>query len=342
MNNLFAQPCLILGTALLAISIFVSALTDAAAQTKITVGQSFVNPAAAPFWVAKELGLFAKHGLDVTIVQISGSTQAIQGLIAGEFQFMLGAPSQGLTSVAAGADLLSIATLGPQMPYLFITKPEIRSPAELKGKILGVSGAGLSTSRVALLIALKHFGLDARRDNITLLITGTEPQRAQALAAGKIDATVLDPLYRARAEHLGLNFLHDLSKIDIPWDHDVILLTRQFAKNNPGAVEALLKAVVEANAFILNPANKKTVMPILAKQLKLDKDEDIELAHSLTTTLYVVKKPYPSLKAAKALVDAVRSEFPQLAQVNLENHIDTSYLKKLDESGFIDQLYLKK
>lgn len=312
---------------------------EAQAPAKLTIGQSFVSPAAAAFWVARDRGLFTKYGLDVTIVLFRGSTQAIQALLAGETQVMLGAPSQGISANAAGADLISIATTGPKMPYLLLTRPEIRSAADLKGKRLGTSSAGLSADRTALLIALKHLKLDPQRDNITFIVTGTQSERVKALVAGTIDASVNDPLQRAIAERLGMTVLMDLSKLDIPWDHDVVLLQRQFAKGNPGVVEALLKAYLEASAFILDPANKKAVLPTLAKDMKLDKEEDLNLAYNLTISLYVVKKPYPSMKAARALVEAVQSGFPQFAKVNLETHIDMSFMEKLDKSGFIDQLY---
>ena len=117
-----------------------------------------------------------------------------------------------------------------------------------------------------------------------------------------------------------------------------VLVQRHYARVNPGVVEALLKALVEAKAFILNPAAKLAVLRILGKELKLDRSQDVELAYALTRSLYIVKKPYPSIEAARALIEAVRSEFPQLAQVSLETHIDPSFLRNLDESGFIDQV----
>ncbi len=306
---------------------------------KLTVGQGFISPNATGVWVARDQGFFAKHGLDVKLVQVTGSTVAIQALLAGELQVMLGAPSQGLTAVAAGADLISVASLGPKMPYNLIARPEIRSVADLKGKRLGVSAPGLPADRVALLLALKQFKLDPQRDGITLVATGTQSERVQALVAGRIDASLNDPLRRAMAERLGMVLLSDLSKLDIPWDHAVVLLHRQFAKSNPDAVEALLKTLLEANAFILNPANKRAVMSTLAKDLKLDKEEDVELAYNLTGSLKKKKKPYPSIKAARALIEAIQSDFPNLARVSVETHIDHSFLKKLDDSGFIDRLY---
>jgi ABC-type nitrate/sulfonate/bicarbonate transport system substrate-binding protein len=149
---------------------------------------------------------------------------------------------------------------------------------------------------------------------------------------------VLDPLQRAIAERAGMVVVSDLGTLDIPWDHDVVLLQRRYARSNPAIVDALLRGLVEANAFIMNPANKAAVLPILGKELQLDRREDVELAYTLTRSLYVVARPYPSMEAARVLIDAVRAEFPQLGQAPLEAHIDTSFRRALDGSGFIDRI----
>lgn len=328
-----------IGPSLLAGLLVLGAGTAAAAPPfKLTIGQSFISPSGAGFWAARDLGIFAKHGLDVTIVPISGDTRTIQTLLSGDLQVALGSPTGAVSAIAAGADLISIANLGARMPYLLITRPTIRSANDLKGKRLGASSAGLSASRAGLLIGLKHFGLEPRRDGMTILVVGTEPERTQALAAGTIDATVLDPLHRAKAERLGLVVLADLSTLEIPWDHNMVFVLRPFARSNPAVVEALVKGLVEANAFVLNPANKTAVLPILAKELKLDKKEDVELAYTLTTTIYVARKPYPSRRAAETLIETFRPEFPALGKVSVDAFLDLSVLRKLDQSGFIDQL----
>src|SRR3989441_9469403 len=191
-------------------------LAKAASPTKLAVGQAFVAPAAAGFWVGRDRGTFARYGLDVDITNIQGSAQAVQALLAGSSQVMLGAPAQGLLAAAAGTDLISIASLGPQMPYLLVARPELRSPADLKGKKLGVSSVGPSSDRVAQLLALKQLNLDPKRDGISFIVTGTQAQRVQALAAGRVDARTLDSLQPALARPLGMARLSDLGKLERP------------------------------------------------------------------------------------------------------------------------------
>jgi ABC-type nitrate/sulfonate/bicarbonate transport system substrate-binding protein len=309
----------------------------AAAATRGAVGQAFVAPAAAGFRVGRDQGISTRHGLAVAITEIQGSTPAVQALLAGSLHVVLGAPARGLLALAAGADLVSVTRLGSHMAHVLVARPEIRTPAALRGKRLGTSGAGPSTDRLALLLALKRSGLDPRRDGIAFVVPGTQSQRVQALAAGRVDAPVNDPLQGAIATRLGMVTPLALSTLAIPWDHDVVLIDRQLTRTQPALVEALLEGPVAANAFVLDPAHKAAGLPTLERGLGLERDGDVEPACSLTTTLYVGRTPYPAPAAARALVEAARGEFPQLAKVALEQHDDSSLVRKLDESGSIDR-----
>lgn len=309
-----------------------------AGPVRVEVGLAFDAPAAAGFWVAEDQGLFAKYGLDVRITRIQGSTQGMQALLAGQVDVLLGSPAQGIAVAASGTDVRSIATLGPKMPYVLAARPEVASPQDLKGKRLGVSAAGLSTDRVALLIVLDHFGLDPQRDGIVFVNAGGQSQRVAALVAGSIHATVLDPLRAAAVVARGMRVLADLAELGVPWDHDVVLVTGRTAQNRREMLDRLLRALVEANAFILNPANAEAVKRSLARGLALTEARQIDEAYDLTVRLYVVRKPYPQMEAARALVNALRNDFPELARADLNRHIDPSFLEALDKSGFIDSL----
>lgn len=311
----------------------------AGAATRLVVGQSFVALEAIGAWVARDQGLFAKHGLDVELVPIRGDTQGVQALLAGGVQILLGGPSGGLAAHAAGADVVNVATLGPSMPYVLVVRPEIQKPADLKGKRVGVSGTGLSSSRAAVMVALEYLGLNPLRD-VTMLPTGTSSERIAGLASGAIHATVLSTGQRARVQRLEqegrLRVLADLSELPIPWDHDVVMTTRRFINANRPAVLAFLRALVEANHFILQPANRETVLRVIAQML----DESREGAEALYAFIprTVVPKPYPSRDAARALVEVLKDEFPELGRARVDEYVDTSLMAEIERSGFMESL----
>jgi ABC-type nitrate/sulfonate/bicarbonate transport system substrate-binding protein len=304
---------------------------------KVVIAQGFVGGAAVSLQTAKQLGLFEKYGIAVEIDTMN-STQAIQSLIAGKVQVMFGAPAQGLAAVAAGEHVRSIATLGPNMPYLVLARKPITLISQLRGKRLGVSAPGLSADRTAILLGLKRLGLNPRTDT-TMLVTGTQPMRVQALGSGTIDGTVLEIVYRGAAERAGAVMLADLSRLGVPWDQDVILVMAEYGRANTATVENVLKAILESNAFILNPKNRAAMLPIIATAVGLDEHGDAEAAYDLERRLYVTRKPYPTTAAPQTIIDELKGEFPDLARVDANAFVNPSFVRRLDTSGFIDRLY---
>ena len=309
----------------------------AAPPVKIAVAQGFVAPFAIGVWIAAAHGMFARNGLDVAI-SVVNSTQAMQALIAGSVQVMLGSPGQGLAANAAGADVVEVATLAPRIAYRLVGRG-LTKPEELRGKRLGTSAPGLSTDRAAMIVYLRSIGLNPS-DN-TFVNAGQPAQRLVALAGGGIDATVIDPAQWLAADRAGLSLVADLTSLRIPWDHDVVQTTRQYANTHRPAIAAFVRSLVEANAFVLAPGNKSATIESLSRNLKIDPAlvGDLELNYQLTTKLYTVRKPYPSLEAARTLIENLRGDFPDLVTVDLGAYVDRSFVRALDESGYIDRLY---
>ncbi len=311
------------------------------ALTTVDVGQTFVNAVPTGFWVAKERGFFREHGLDVRLVLFRGDTQGTQAMIAGGIPMMMGGPAGSIAAAASGVDIVEMLTLAPAMPYLFVGRGNVKTPQELRGKRIGVSGSGLSASRVAVIIALRSFGLDPQKDGIVLIPTGTEAERTSALAQGSIDATVFDLLYKPIIDKQGFSIIANLAERNVPWEHDVLLTTRRYARANPQVVENLVKGLLEAHAYILDPKNKRYVLRIMAQYLGQDLVADAEASYNEVTQLWIKKKPYPNMAGLQAILEIVKQETPQAAGFDLRNFVDDSVLRQLDRSGWIDALYPK-
>jgi NitT/TauT family transport system substrate-binding protein len=314
----------------------------APALTTVSVGQTFVNAVPTGFWVAKERGFFRKHGLDVRLVLFRGDTQGTQALIAGGIPMMMGGPAGSIAAAASGVDLIEMLTLAPAMPYLFVGRGSIKTPQDLRGKRIGVSGSGLSASRVAVIIALRSFGLDPAKDGIVLIPTGTEAERTSALAQGSIDATVFDLLYKPIIDKQGFPIIANLAERNIPWEHDVLLTTRHYARASPQILESVVKGLLEAHAYILDVRNKRFVLRIMAQYLGQDLVADAEASYNEVTRLWIKKKPYPNMAGLRAIFEIVKQEAPQAAGYDLKSFVDDSILRNLDRSGWIDALYLKR
>ena len=107
----------------------------ASAQARVTLAYISDSPSSSvPFWVAKETGLFAKHGLDIDMLFINGSTRGIQSLIAGDLNFTGAVGTSAINGRLAGGDVFIINSLVNTLPYFIVGKSEIKSPEELKGR----------------------------------------------------------------------------------------------------------------------------------------------------------------------------------------------------------------
>src|SRR5438132_8227466 len=163
-------------------------------------------------------------------------------------------PSHHIDVTAAITLLIENKAITTIITYYLVGSREVKSVADLKGKRVGSSGLGLSASRLALMVALSKMGLEPKRDQITLVTAGAEPERIAGLAAGALGGTVLGPEFRGRIEQLNLNILADLRTLKIPWEQDALVTSRKYLQTKQDTVERVMKALLQANAHVLNPA----------------------------------------------------------------------------------------
>ena len=299
---------------------------------KVVLGHSSMRNDIAFLWVPQQAGIFRKNGLDPTIVFIPGGVRMIQAIVAGSA--VAGSVGATLVSsaVAGGADTVMILGITNRLTYDIWAKPEIKRPEDLKSKTLAISGFG-SSSHLASFLMLKHFGLDEKRDSITFLAIGDEPTRAQALISGRIDATIVDPSVSGPLKERSFSYLGNLQDLGVPFVNNSVATTRRFLKEHPRTAEAIVKTIIEGNAYMLNPANRTTVTAILAKNLRLPQKEAEKAYEDLLPK--VERKPYPSMEAVKATVQVMGLRNPKIAQLKPEDLVDVSILQKLEQSGFM-------
>jgi NitT/TauT family transport system substrate-binding protein len=262
-----------------------------------------------------------------------------QALLGGGLDVAYSDPPATIAAIAAGAPLVEVMATSTVMPYYLVGAPTVKSLADLKGKRVGSSGLGLSASRLAILVGLKHLGLDPERDKITLVAAGTEPERVAGLASGAIAGTVIAPEFRSRIEQLGLNILADLRAMNIPWQVGNVVTSRKFLQSRRDAAERVLKALLEGNAYVLNRANRPQMLELLQTRLGLKSAQDASGAYEDTVKYYVLKKPYSYRDGLQLIIAEVGRVVPSVVGLRFEDVADTSIIEKLDKSGYIDGLY---
>jgi len=299
---------------------------------KLAIGHSNLRNDIAALWVPKEIGIFRKNGLDVNIVLITGGQRMTQALLSGSAPLGFTGATPVVTAVAGGADNVMILGINNKLTYDIWAKPDVKKPEDLKGKTLAISSFG-SSSHVASFLMLQHFKLDEKRDRITFLAIGDEPTRAQALIAGRIDATIIDPSVSLQIKDRGFTYLGNLEPLGVPFVNNALVSTRAFLKEKPRAAEAVVRSIVEGNAFMLNPANRTKVTEILAKHLRLSGEEARRTYEDLLPK--VEARPYPNMDAVKATIEIMGSRNPKIGRLKPQDILDTSILERLEQSGSI-------
>ena len=299
---------------------------------KIFVGHSNIRNDIAALWVPKELGIFRKHGLDVDIVLITGGVRMTQAILSGSAPMGFTGATLVAPAVAGGGDSVLVLGITNRLTYDIWAKPEIKRPEDLKAKTLAISSFG-SSSHVASFLMLQHLKIDEKKDRITFLAIGDEPTRAQALIAGRIDATIVDPSVSAPLKERGFSYLGNLQQLGVPFVNNALVSTRRYLKEHPRTAEAVVKSIVEGNAYMLNPANWAKVTEILGKYLRLGEKEAEKAYEDLLPK--VERKPYPSMDAVKATIQVMGLRNPKIAQLKPEELVDVSILQKLEQTGFV-------
>jgi NitT/TauT family transport system substrate-binding protein len=317
-------------------------LTDLAARAQnipVNFGVTFRNARLAPLWLAEEEGYFKKQGLDVKQVNISGGTQGAQMMVSGGVDVSYDDPISCIVATAGGAHVTAIYGGTPSLAFLVVGGPGVKTIADVKGKRVGSSGLGLSASRLALLVGLRRFGLDAEKEHYTIVAAGQEPDRIAGLSAGAIAATVISPEYRTKLDQLGVNMLADLRTLNVPWETASVITTAKNMQSKRDMMERVIRSLLQANAYILNPTNRARVVEIVTAQLGLKSQQEATAVYDDLIKFYVFKKPYPTRDAITNIIAEVAKSVPKAVGLKYEDVVDISVIEKLDKSGFIDGLY---
>jgi NitT/TauT family transport system substrate-binding protein len=297
-----------------------------------------MNARVAPLWVARDRGFFAKYGVNADTIFVRGAPTLVAAMQSNEIDVGYTGGTAVVGAVANGADLKVLSAFTNRVTYDLMVKPGIKRPEDLRGKIFGIQSIG-GTVWMGAILALEHLKLDAERDKINIIAVGDQNVLAQALEAGTIDATVLDGVQSRRLSALGFSTLADLNKANLPILSSGFVMREPSIQKNPQMAENLMKAVIEGAAFSLSLAQKPNTIKILQKYLRVTEKDAEEGYRDLV--IGTDKKPYAAPAGVTNVVRLMKRSNPKVEKVKPETLIDDRILKKIDQSGFIDEVLAK-
>ena len=287
----------------------------------------------APIWVAQDGGLFTKHGVNVDLKYLAATT-AVQGMVGGGEEVGL-VGNQGIDAKLEGADLIYVASGLPTFVFQVYGRPEIKSMADLKGKVVAVTQPAASTD-YAMRIVLKRNGLEPDKD-VRILYAQDINGVFTNVNAGNAAAGIMSAPTSLKAQAAGLRPIVNITELKIPFLFTAMLSSPKVMREKNEALTRFLRGYIEAMAVIRK--DKETTIKSMGKYLKTTDREVLESVYEDYKDVFP-QVPLMTTAEVKAVLDVAKS--PKAKQMKPEEFYDNSLVQKIQASGFIDTVNGKR
>jgi ABC-type nitrate/sulfonate/bicarbonate transport system substrate-binding protein len=309
----------------------------AAAPTPMLAAYGGHNETMVPIWVGAEKGLFRKYGVDLHALQTRSGPIMMATLVSGGTPLVWAAPSSALSTTASGLKLGCFAVGNNRVPREIIVRKGIESIEDLRGKSFGVQSIG-GGFWISTMVVLDALGIDPDKYKLNMRVIGDTGTVTQALITGNVDAMVVPYSYGDIAKRAGAKALADAGKQNVTYQATVMCSQKDSTAVTNDTMIALTKGIVDALAYILEPANKREVGEVLKKNLRLSKDEDVEASYRVSRLQMPDLDVAPNLEAWRVVKRLVAKVNPKVADVDLEQVINTGPAHALETSGFMAEM----
>src|SRR6266540_1588925 len=233
-------------------------------KVRVALGSISVNTSVIP--VGHQYGMSAKYGVDLEPIYMGGGMNSLAAVTSNTVQFLSAGSTATISAHLGGIDIVMLTVQSNKLDYSVYAAPEIKSPQDLKGKIVTGTRPGASDS--ALRLYLRRAGLVPDKDVIFISVGDSQQGRLNALHRGSVSATVLAPPYSGMAKQFGLRELADLRKSDIEYAGSSIAGMGSYIKSQPQLVENFLKGYIESLYFFRT--QKERTLAGVMKFLKMN------------------------------------------------------------------------
>ena len=294
---------------------------------------AYANP---PFWIAHELKLFEKYGVDSELVYVGGS-RPIQAMLGGSIDVSQVGGAAAVGAIAQGAELSMLGTVFNRLTFAIHASPQIKQISDLKGKTIATGAIG-GNSYFAALVFLKNFGWSANRD-VGVMSAGGSPEVLAGLLQGKFQGGVLTPPTSTTASKMGYREIFDLASLDFPFPVISVVSTKKFIEANPEVILSVLRATSEA--IYLYKTRPELTIPVVAKYMRVPKDDPALVQSQGTLGKHLNQNLPPSPEGVKFVLDFLTEKQSSLKGRNPNDFVDTRFIRKLEEEGFFKKFSTK-
>lgn len=310
--------------------------TDAAQSRKIRLAFSALAYANPPFWIAHDLKLFEKYGLESEIVYVGGA-RPIQAMLGGSIDVSQVGGAAAVSAAAQGAEVAILGTVFNRLTFAVHVTPQIKQISDLKGKTLATGAVG-GNSYFAALAFLKNLGWAANRE-VGVMSAGGSPEVLAGLLQGKFQAGILTPPTSTTATKMGYREIFDLASLDFPFPVISVVSTRKYIDGNPEVITNILRATSEA--IYLYKTRPDLTIPVVARFMRVAKDDPALLQSQQTVGQLLNQNLNPSIEGIKFVLEFLSERQPTLKGKNPADFVDPRFVRKLEEEGFFKKFSTK-
>jgi NitT/TauT family transport system substrate-binding protein len=302
------------------------------AADKLRISYSAVNATQAFLWVAQEKGIFAKHGLEGELLYINSGTMNIAALVGGSVQIAGGGP----VSIEARLRGVKLTILGNPLPWLasnLVSHADIKSVAELPGKLAGISRFGSSTDQGFRYLFRKN-GFNVDRD-LKMLQMGADSSRVAALKAGTIQYTFLGAAATNNARAMGFRVLATAQQMAIPFPWTSVVVEESWLNKNRDLAYRYMKCATES--IVSLKRNRADSERIISKYMKIN---DPKLAATEFEFVSSLMPDYmsPTIEGTKLILENFGKEYPDAPKRDPKEFVDSSIMDRLKQEKFAEGL----
>jgi NitT/TauT family transport system substrate-binding protein len=293
---------------------------------KIRIAFSAISGVQLPLWIAQDKGLFRRQGLDTDLLYIGGGSVVVQAILGGEVQFARASAPGIVQASLRGADLVMIANTVNTLVYSVMTRPDVKTPEDLRGKVLGVTRLGGGTDYVVGLLT-KKWGFQRGKD-YKVFQTGGMPQLLSALKTGVVDAGIISPPSNLQGLKIGLKELIDVSDLGIVFVNSPLSTTRSYIKSHRDIVLRMLRAYCEGIQQARN--DKDSAMRILARNARVEDPEILQELYRIYGSKHLERIPYVKTDGLEEILTTVGKE---AANAKAADFVDNTLVRELEQQG---------
>jgi NitT/TauT family transport system substrate-binding protein len=305
------------------------------APTTVRVAACAITGGFIHLYAGLDNGLFEKYGMKVEFVSIRGSGVALAALAADEVQFLYCAADATIPGMAAGSDAKLIAAPLLGLPWVLLTRKDIKRPEELKGKSIAVTRPGDLTFRLARAL-LKKFSL-TENDVKILTVGGTgQVEPYNAMRSGFAEAALVTPPLDVRGRRDGFSLIYRLNDLGLPAVYSSLHTNAKTLRERPQLVQRWVAALAESIQFVeRNPDKGKAAV---SKALKLTDADALQSAYDAYAKLLVNRRLSVPETSVAGVIEVAREQGTNVRRKASEM-IDNRFADDLEKSGFLKELW---